>query len=111
MYHTKPTAQPTEVLSARVPETLSERIAGIAAGLRMSVSECVQFLLGHGIDAWRAELQPGQSCRLVHTDGSIEFRVRVARDDYAWRERLERLLVAHAVEVEYAAEPAQENPS
>jgi hypothetical protein len=108
---TKPSSQPTEVISARVPETLSDRIAGVAAGLRMSVSECVQLMCGLGLDAWRAELQPGESCRLVHADGSTECRVRVSASDYTWRTRLERLLIAHGVEVEFAAKPAQEDPS
>lgn len=109
--HTKPRSQPTEVVSARVPATLSERLAGFAAGMQMSASEAATFLIGLGFDAFSSELAAGQSCRLVHEDGSVEYRVRVAADDLTWRQRLERLLVAHAVEREYAAQPAVKEPS
>jgi hypothetical protein len=111
MYTRPRISQPTEVLSARVPETLSDRIDGLACGLGMSRNELIATLLGRALDDWSSELQPGQSCRLVHTDGSTEFRIRVAHDDYEWLRRLERLLVAHAVEREYAAAPAEKDPS
>jgi hypothetical protein len=111
MSHTKPRSQPTEVISARVPATLRERLAGFAAGMQVSPSEAAELLIGLGFDAFSSELQAGQSCRLVHTDGDVEYRVRVALDDYEWRTRMERLLVAHAVDREFAAQPAEKEPS